>query len=182
MSYLNYKDFEIENGYIYVIKVLGYYKIGKTKNPEKRFGEYTMLMEEPQVVLLDYVSDYHRLELDLHKIYEHKRTRGEWFKLSEKDIKNIRFMLSCYHVETDKEQMDNLIKYLSETLQLDIGWGKDKCNKYYICWFLSKDRESYAPLVPVNDCKNVKEVQIKVLQYLSKKEKLQNLVNIQTKL
>lgn len=172
MAYLTYDDFEIEDGYIYVIKVLGYCKIGKTKNPENRFGEYTMLMKEPKVVLLDYVSDYHRLELDLHKAYEHKRARGEWFKLSEKDIEDIKFMLDCYHVKNDREQMNNLIIYLSKKLCINAYWTKKENGQYFLGKFVGKNGTTGVPIFPVSDCKNAKEVQIEVLRQLSEKEEL----------
>lgn len=171
MAYLTYDDFEVEDGYIYVIEVLGYCKIGKTKNPDNRFGEYTMLMKEPKVLLLDYVSDYHRLELDLHKTYEHKRTRGEWFKLSEMDIENIKFMLDSYHVKTDEDQMNDLIKYLSDKFNSIYCWDFLEERGYYIYKLEGKNRKTKIPaFCPLGDCKNAKEVQVKILQNISEKE------------
>ena len=170
MAYLTYKDFEVEDGFIYVIKVRGYCKIGKSANFEKRFGEYTMLFEEPEIVLLDYVSDYHRMELDLHKAFDHKRARGEWFRLSERDIEHIKFMLSAYHVKNEKDQMDDLIRYASELLHKNFKWEKRDDGEYYIYEIVGKNGKTKIPYFFIQECKTVKEVQIKVLYELSFKE------------
>lgn len=168
MAYLTYDDFDVEDGYIYVIKVMGYCKIGKTKNFEKRFGEYTMLMEEPEILLLDYVSDYHRMELDLHKAFEHKRARGEWFKLSERDIEHIDFMLSSYHVKNEEDQMNELIDYLSNMFHIKLVWMKND-DKYMICKIEGKAKIPAFPTI--RDCKSVKEIQVEILRCLSEDEK-----------
>lgn len=73
-------------GSVYIIKVNDYYKIGKTKNIEKRIGEYTRLMEEPKIIICEEVDNYSLIEKELHKMFEDKNTRGEWFSLSEEDI------------------------------------------------------------------------------------------------
>lgn len=175
MAYLTYEDFEVENGFIYVIKVMGYCKIGKSVNFEKRFGEYTMLFKEPEVVLLDYVSDYHRMELDLHKAFDHKRVRGEWFRLSERDIEHIKFMLSAYHVKNDKDQMDDLIYYLSNLLRIELFWEHKDNNTYLI---YKQEGKTKIPYFPISDCKNIKEIQVKILHQLSEREETyQDMIN-----
>ena len=79
-------------GYIYVMKCMGYYKIGKTKNC-KRLGEYTKLPEEPEYEILEYVNNMDLLEKFLHDLFADQRLREgscEWFKLSNSDLDTIK--------------------------------------------------------------------------------------------
>ena len=98
-----------EQGYIYIIKVFDYYKIGKTQNPNGRFGEYTKLMQEPEVVILKRVCNYHNVEIELHNMYEHKHSRGEWYSLTENDIYDIQWYLEFFDVSTMKHLMSTMI-------------------------------------------------------------------------
>lgn len=90
------KNTNIDCGYLYVIEVDGNYKIGISKNVKKRFGEYTKMAVEPKVIILEYCKKYAILEKDLHKKYEDKNVRGEWFRLNEKDINDIRTYIQPY--------------------------------------------------------------------------------------
>lgn len=99
-----------EQGYIYVIKVLGYYKIGKTQNPNNRFGEYTKLMQEPEIIILKKVCDYHNVEIELHNMYSHKHTRGEWYSLEDNDIYDIKWYLEYFDVSTMKLLISTMLK------------------------------------------------------------------------
>lgn len=63
----------------------GYTKIGKTVNPKSR--ERTLQSEKPTISLFAICDDL--VETKLHKQYESKRIRGEWFKLEENDINDI---------------------------------------------------------------------------------------------
>ena len=94
-----------DNGYIYVIKMDNYYKIGKTKNPKERFGEYTLLPKEPTIICCECVSFYSKVETDLHKKYKEKALRGEWFALDEKDVEEIKQILS--KVKTNEPIIEN---------------------------------------------------------------------------
>lgn len=67
------------------MKKTGYTKIGRSKDPKRR--EKTLQSEKPVITLLK-VSKL-CVEKDLHKKYNYKRIRGEWFNLSEKDIDSI---------------------------------------------------------------------------------------------
>lgn len=80
-------------GYVYVIRVNGYCKIGKTKNYEKGFGEYTKLMEEPEIIAAKKVEFFDEVEKMLQEKYKRKRTNGEWFILSDCDISEIKNIL-----------------------------------------------------------------------------------------
>ena len=68
-----------------VDETTGYTKIGRSANPLNR--ETTLLSSRPTIKLL-YTCD-RNIESLLHKAYASKRVRGEWFALTELDIKKI---------------------------------------------------------------------------------------------
>lgn len=74
--------------YIMVDSHTGLYKIGHSKSPIER--EKTLLSQAPAIELLFYFKATTQTELDLHKQFESKRGRGEWFSLNEADIENIK--------------------------------------------------------------------------------------------
>ena len=63
----------------------GYTKIGKAKDP--KFRERTLQSEKPTISLFATCDSL--VEPELHKKFESKRIRGEWFLLSEEDINYI---------------------------------------------------------------------------------------------
>lgn len=74
----------------------GFYKIGISNSPNYR--ERTLQSEKPTIELLDSKEFPSRkiaaaFELALHKSYENKRIRGEWFELSNSDINEILFLM-----------------------------------------------------------------------------------------
>lgn len=75
-----------ESGYVYIIKVDSYYKIGRTSNPNNRFGEYTKLMKEPEVISLTFCNNYKQVEKELHKMFSDRNTNGEWFTLTDEEL------------------------------------------------------------------------------------------------
>lgn len=83
-------------GYLYVVEVDGNYKIGISKNPKQRLGEYTKYAKEPHTIILEYCRDYVNLEETLHQKYAQKNIRGEWFSLSECDLSEISHFLEPY--------------------------------------------------------------------------------------
>lgn len=83
-------------GYLYVVEVDGNYKIGISKNPKQRLGEYTKYAKEPHTIMLEYCRDYVNLEETLHQKYAQKNIRGEWFSLSECDLSEISHFLEPY--------------------------------------------------------------------------------------
>jgi hypothetical protein len=64
----------------------GYYKIGKSRDPKIR--EATLQAEVPSIELLHVIED--NIETYLHKKFDSKRLRGEWFDLSQSDIDYIK--------------------------------------------------------------------------------------------
>jgi prophage antirepressor-like protein len=64
----------------------GYYKIGKSKDPKVREG--TLQAEVPTIELVHVIES--DIENYLHKKFDSKRLRGEWFDLSEADVNYIK--------------------------------------------------------------------------------------------
>jgi hypothetical protein len=83
-----------KKGFIYLIKSLNLYKIGRCENPNRI---KTYRTENPhhidlifQVEVLDCVG----IEKMLLEKYSSKKYKGEWFKLNAKDILDIRDILT----------------------------------------------------------------------------------------
>lgn len=77
-----------KQGHIYFIQdCYGNVKIGMSKNINSRIGEYTLLPTEPKLIHLIETSDMAKLECLFHEKFKQYRMRGEWFKLTEKNIK-----------------------------------------------------------------------------------------------
>jgi len=79
-------------GYVYLIRTpLGVYKIGKTKSPQKRIKKLgVQLPFEIDVIHLIRSDNYTKAEAALHDKYKNKRVNGEWFNLSDIDVKDIQ--------------------------------------------------------------------------------------------
>ena len=69
------------------------YKIGKSNNPS--FREKTLQSEVPQIKLLSYCAEWIVSEKDLHKRFESKRIRGEWFRLNKHDVLTIKNLMQA---------------------------------------------------------------------------------------
>ena len=98
-----YRDFfgnkilPIEEGeYVYLMlnKRNDYVKIGKSKRPT--FREKTLQADEPDIELITYWIAPSTIEKQLHKKFETKRQRGEWFDLNFKDLKEIKDFMDNY--------------------------------------------------------------------------------------
>lgn len=87
----------ITKTYLMKDEATGQTKIGKSKVPQRR--ERTLQAEKPTISLL-YVCDCD-VENELHKQYADKRTRGEWFTLTEDDINYICRNYNFYEYEPD---------------------------------------------------------------------------------
>lgn len=89
----------VEKCYVYLMidTTNNFYKIGISNKPKYR--EKTLQSDKPTIELLCCKSFPNRktaeiLEKTLHKFYESKRIRGEWFNLNEFEIKDILSILS----------------------------------------------------------------------------------------
>ena len=70
--------------YVMIDKNTGYYKIGKSKNPQ--FREKTLQSQKPTIEMLFTHEGRCSDEKALHKMFKEKRIRGEWFDLSGSDL------------------------------------------------------------------------------------------------
>jgi hypothetical protein len=88
-------DFSLDNpnsptvrGWIYLIEAEnGLYKIGRSDDIEKRFGD--LVNQSPVPLWLNHTifcSNYARAETWLHHQFKQKRHHGEWFRLSEDEV------------------------------------------------------------------------------------------------
>ena len=66
----------------------GLVKIGRSKTPALR--ESTLQSEEPEISMLFFFSGSDEIERSLHDRYALLRVRGEWFRLSESQVKFLR--------------------------------------------------------------------------------------------
>jgi hypothetical protein len=64
------------------------FKIGRSKTPV--FRERTLQSEKPSISLVFYFEGLKETERALHKKYKKKQIRGEWFALTNQDIKDLR--------------------------------------------------------------------------------------------
>lgn len=79
---------------VYVVHAgFGEYKIGKTRCISDRLaeiGEATLTRVKPVILLsTENIDD---LERTLHKTFKSKRTHGEWFRLDDDDLEQIKRM------------------------------------------------------------------------------------------
>lgn len=87
------------SGYVYVIRLFGYYKIGRTQSVASRMKTLspTLLPESPVLVFSGRVYNAAKVESTLHKRYAASRAQGEWFRLTPFDLIEIEeFVKSKY--------------------------------------------------------------------------------------
>ncbi|MBK7426501.1 MAG: GIY-YIG nuclease family protein [Saprospiraceae bacterium] len=82
----SYKEFTegIEYVYLMLNSDTSLIKIGTSKNPGYR--ERTLHSKEPKVYLIALWECKKSVEKELHKKYSHKKIRGEWFRLTIKEL------------------------------------------------------------------------------------------------
>lgn len=74
--------------YVMIDKSNGYYKIGRSKNADRR--EKTLQSEKPTIELMFKFGGVKGDEKILHEMFKEKRIRGEWFDLNGSDLINIK--------------------------------------------------------------------------------------------
>jgi hypothetical protein len=76
---------------VYVLRAdNGLVKIGQTKRPKDRFRTFnTGLPYDLECIHLIEHNDFLELEVYLHSRFERNRVRGEWFRLSDEEIRDI---------------------------------------------------------------------------------------------
>ena len=85
--------FNFTKVYVMIDKNTGYYKIGRSINPEKR--EKTLQSEKPTIEMLFNHDARVKDEKELHDMFRDKRVRGEWFDLNGSDLNKIKEYFHC---------------------------------------------------------------------------------------
>lgn len=95
----NYKQLpklESPAGYVYVIKDVSRthnYKIGRTNHPGTRMNNFGVKLPfETEVIAILKTDDAETLEQRLHQKFVEQHNRGEWFDLSDSQVKQIQSM------------------------------------------------------------------------------------------
>jgi len=86
--------------YIYLIQSLeeGYYKIGVSKNPQRRIKELQTGNSSPLKLIETYQSEYaDKIERTLQRRYSHLNKEGEWFDMSIEE--EVTFVKNCKAIE-----------------------------------------------------------------------------------
>jgi hypothetical protein len=84
----------------------GVYKIGVSKNVEKRVKQLQTGNPETIEIVDTFLSDYpYKIENVLHRRYKHRNIRGECFSLSLDEVKN--FKEDCIVCETNFKLLDD---------------------------------------------------------------------------
>lgn len=75
-------------GFVYLLKAVKYYKIGRSSSFERRARELAIqLPERAETVHVIRTDDPIGIELYWHRRFEAKRKNGEWFELNSQDVK-----------------------------------------------------------------------------------------------
>ena len=77
--------------YVMIDKNTGYYKIGRSTNPNLR--EKTLQSEKPTIEMIFNKEAKHSDEKKLHEMFKGNRIRGEWFDLNGSDLLKIKTYL-----------------------------------------------------------------------------------------
>lgn len=116
-------------GYVYVLELSGFYKIGSSKRPDKRYIQLSTGTPIDLKVVHWLKSPYYQtVEKQLHNRFAHKRTRREWFALTDEDIQWIKSLDNEGRDPDDENydgfpaQMNKCIPFvLAERVALKLG-------------------------------------------------------------
>jgi hypothetical protein len=90
--YTEEKIYNPINGFIYFLQAENdIVKIGKTINLKNRFDQIQpQLPFKTKIMYVLKTPDYTLLEKKFHELFDDKQVNGEWFKLTDIDIENIK--------------------------------------------------------------------------------------------
>lgn len=124
-----YEDFEYQLseqkeriGSVYILEANGYYKVGKSINPDERIVTLQTASPYPLTrVLVKKVRDMDFVENNLKYMFRDKLFRGEWFSLSTTDLEEAKNKVNEYkptNIKLAYEQMTwaEKLKYLNEQI------------------------------------------------------------------
>jgi len=76
---------------VYLMKCADFYKIGISTNPKARAKDLqTSNPLKVELIATKYTRKASKYESQLHSTYSGKRVRGEWFRLSSKDLSDLK--------------------------------------------------------------------------------------------
>jgi len=88
---------DVTSGFVYLGKQHGDYKIGKTKNANRRRDDISLLGSEPFELIHEIkTDDMDGVEKYWHGRFKSRWKRGEWFNLSRADIKAFKRWRKIY--------------------------------------------------------------------------------------
>ena len=76
--------------YVYIFRINGLCKIGRSADPEWRAKQLQTAWAEPVEVVHLIKTKHHGLERALHRRFHALRQRGEWYALTDADIQWIK--------------------------------------------------------------------------------------------
>jgi hypothetical protein len=81
------KEFDAEFGFVYLMKSGRFYKVGNSRNVERRNYELGIkLPEKLDMIRKIRTDDPVGIEAYWHSRFKDKRKQGEWFDLSKEDV------------------------------------------------------------------------------------------------
>ncbi len=112
------------SGFVYLMQMADHYKIGSSKNPQKRLGQFSGM---PHVVRLIHSFASKQavlLERTLHNRFSSQQVRGEWFVLTKDDVASICSIKEC----NTPEDLPAVLKPLTPLPKKDASKpGADSC-------------------------------------------------------
>jgi predicted GIY-YIG superfamily endonuclease len=117
-------------GFVYILKSdFGVYKIGRTKDLERRLRDFRIFPKEFELVHSIACEDEVKVEKDLHERYKDKKVRNEWFELSDDDIQDLK-KINYVPAEQSDYEIIRLSKEQKETLfELLLKYAAEKENQ-----------------------------------------------------
>lgn len=92
--------------FIYLItNQKGHYKIGVSKNPDKRIKSMETGNPDDLVIFYRYkTKNAHKIERILHRLFESYKVKLEWFELPIYEVRN--FIYNCTKIETNLNYLE----------------------------------------------------------------------------
>lgn len=87
------RDDQGHSGYVYILQSGDAFKIGKAIDVDRRIMQISPIPPYP-VKLIHSIrtTNHHALETQLHEYFAAKRLNGEWFKLTDQDVRLLKCM------------------------------------------------------------------------------------------
>lgn len=86
------KLIQLNPGFVYLLASSeeGCYKIGRTKDPQRRLKQFKSMIMPAGYECLIETQNMRQLEADLHIKFKDQRIQGEWFNLTNEDVEYIK--------------------------------------------------------------------------------------------